>query len=336
MLASAVFVIFTHAFWLRAHDKQVRPQLAWGRQTLAGGLVDLTLPEEDRQGLRRLPIPVQVQLFTDVLYSLGGAQRTWLLELAKENGLLAWAEARSGSCLSWRRLQGLRLLAALGSGNIDVLSLLANPRTEFQSQGAELAVDHPTPGVIDTLLAMASGASSVARFAAQDSLLRMGNVVVEPLATYLSTHSGAEAVGALEVAVGLADPQFLAASLRLSQDGSPRVRAVTAALLGHLGGREAVEELRRLLNDAVPDVRSAAASAMGRLNHWPAAPAVAKLMVDTDWTVRKQAVLALDALGAPGKVLLRRSLSGGSALPVTASRHELDHPRAVEAVGGGE
>jgi len=94
--------------------------------------------------------------------------------------------------------------------------------------------------------------------------------------------------------------------------------------------------LRRLLNDAVPDVRSAAASAMGRLNHWPAAPAVAKLMVDTDWTVRKQAVLALDALGAPGKVFLRRSLSGGSALPVTASRHELDHPRAVEAVGGGE
>ena len=155
--------------------------------------------------------------------------------------------------------------------------------------------------MIDALLDMASGASSIARFAAQESLLRMGNAVVEPLASYLSSHDGPGVVGALEVSLGLADPRFLPACLVLSQDESPRVR----------GGDG---ELQKLLEDAVPEVRSAAASAMGRLNHWPAAPAVAKLIGDTDWNVRKQAVLALDALWAPGKLLLRRSLTGGRAL----------------------
>jgi len=177
-----------------------------------------------------------------------------------------------------------------------------------------LAVDHPTAGVIDALLSIASGAPSIARFAAQDSLLRMGNAVVQPLASYLSAHEGPEVVCALEVAVGLADPQFLPASLALSRDESPRVRAVTAALLGDLGGGQAVGQLQNLLKDAIPEVRSAAASAIGKLKHWPAAPAVAELLADTDWTVRKQAVLALGALGAPGKLYLRRSLSDGGDL----------------------
>ena len=297
------------------------------------GLVEFTLPQEDRWAFRHLPIPVQIKLFTDVLHSLGGAQRTWLLELAKDNGLRAWAQTRACSRFSWRRLQGLRLLTALGGGGVDILSLLADRRAIFQAQGAELAVDHPAADVIDALLDMASGASSIARFAAQESLLRMGNAVVEPLASYLSSHDGPGVVGALEVSLGLADPRFLPACLVLSQDESPRVRAVTAALLGHLGGGEAVGELQKLLEDAVPEVRSAAASAMGRLNHWPAAPAVAKLIGDTDWNVRKQAVLALDALWAPGKLLLRRSLTGGRALPTAASRNEPEYPRGGNGKG---
>ena len=75
---------------------------------------------------------------------------------------------------------------------------------------------------------------------------------------------------------------------------------------------------------------------MGKLNHWPAAPAVAKLLGDKDWTVRKQAILALDALGAPGKLLLRRSLSSGGALALAASQNELDYSHAVEAGRRGE
>jgi HEAT repeat protein len=158
------------------------------------------------------------------------------------------------------------------------------------------------------LLGLLDDGHALCRVKAQDSLLRMGSVVKEPLHRYLISHPDSGVEAGLRVAAGLADQRFLPVAIHLCRDASPRVRILATELMGAVGGREAVDMLTRLLNGADPEVRAAAARALGKLGHWPAATTLVALLQDRRFEVRWEAGLALQALGAPGMLWLRRAL----------------------------
>jgi len=172
---------------------------------------------------------------------------------------------------------------------------------------------------IESLLPLLDDPSGRCRFATKDSLLRMGKIVVDPLAQYISLRAGSGVETALEVATGLCDPRLRDTASRLSHDETPRVRALVMKMLGTLGGDESVELLLKTLSDPVATVRVAAAHALGKLAHWPSAPSLALLLHDTDWNVRKEAGLALKAFGAPGMLYLRLSRTTSSMSSPTVS-----------------
>jgi len=271
-----------------------------------------------------LPELFQIRLFNDFGRSLAGEEKRNLRLLAGRTDLLARAEAGCRSRWWWRRLHSLRLLTVLGAGETVGLSLLSDKNPVVRAQAAEWATNHPEPEVIRRLLRQLGDPANLCRFYVEDSLLRMGPIVVEPLVQYLSTHSGREIEEALKVAVGLPDPRFLQPALSLSKHGNPAVRVSAATLLGSIGGGQAVEALTALLRDTQAEVRATAASALGRLHHWPAVSELAGMLSDLDWHVRRSAGYALRASGPPGILLLRQSVSSGNQLAAEMARAALE------------
>ncbi len=191
---------------------------------------------------------------------------------------------------------------------------------------------HPSPEVIDKLLGLLADPSGLCRFTVQDSLIRIGPATVEPLLTFLDSHSGAVLEPALEVALSLADPRFSLPALNLCDDALPQVRALAASLLGALGGSESVDQLTALLHDSVPQVRAAAASSLGKLRHWPSAKWLAVALRDPAWIVRREAGLALRAMGSPGTLFLRQSLTDYDHFAADMAKQVLGLPEMGERV----
>lgn len=326
LLVGSLAVFFGHGFWLWWERKWSQPLLARAQAILATALEEPSLPSKDLDWLRTLPLRLQVRLFVEAAPSLSGVSRQRLAVLAEGMGLVTRAEDYCRSRLWWLRLWGVRLLIVLGGGKGAGLPLLRDYNPVVRAQAAEWAADHPSPDVIDSLLALLGDPQGLCRFMAQDSLLRMDGVVVEPLARYLATHSGREVEAALAIAAGLAEPRFLQPALTLCRDESPRTRALSATLLGALGGSAGVRVLMELLADSAPEVRAAAARALGKLGYWPAAPTLATLLRDRAWVVRLEAGLALRSLGAPGVLFLRRYLSDGDRFAADIAQQVLDLP----------
>lgn len=133
------------------------------------------------------------------------------------------------------------------------------------------------------------------------------------------------------MAVGLAEPRLLDPVTLLCRDQSARVRRLAAAVVGKLGGGQAVEVLTELLSDPAEDVRASAARSLGNLGYWPSTISLLPLLHDEAWTVRRDAALALRAMGAPGLLVLRRSLSNGDQIASDIAQQVLDLPDPSES-----
>ena len=321
--------LYAHAFWIERSTTSGEFLLGRARRVLAGTLsapAGVGAAHEGLKALRPLPHRLQVQLLTELARSLSGDQKRVVREMAILTGVVARAEKRLESRLWWRRLHAARLLTVLGAGEGSMPRLMSDRHPAVRAQAGEWTADHPGPELIRSLLALLTDPEKICGFTAENSLLRMGAVAVPALAEYLSSHSGTEAQAALVVAAGIAEPRFLGPALRLCRDPAPETRALAAALLGQLGGAEAVAILAELLGDSDPSARAAAAHALGKLNHWPAAPALARALRDRVWEVRREAGLALRSLGSPGILLLRRSLADGDPFASDMARQVLDVP----------
>lgn len=328
LLVCLLLLFFGHGGWSAWHRKRSDPLLVLARKALITALEAEEIPNAERNRMAALSVRLQVRMFVDIAPSLGGGQRQRLAVLAREMNLMVRAKSRCQSRFWWRRLQGARLFTLLGGG-LDVMPPLFRDRhPAVRAQAAEWAVGYPSAQNIDSLLSLLSDPIGFCRFIAQDSLLRMGNRVIEPLVHYCS-HQAGDKVAALQVAEGLADPRFLAPALVLCRDESPRVRALAATLLGTLGGSEGVEVLTSLLADAAPEVRAAAARMLGKLHHWPAAARLAGLLRDHTWIARQAAGLALRSLGAPGHLFLRRFRADADHFAADMARQVLDLPEEV-------
>ena len=339
VLVMTLLVIFGHALWVRWDITRQGPILTRARAILAqvlnpvapdqGDEIELTWA--DLEAVRALPDRVQAQVFVELARNLSGRQKEGVTHIAGQVGFIAGTELSLQSRLWWRRLRATRLLTLLGAGKGSMPRLLRDPHPRVRAQAADWAATYPSPEIIAALLNMLEDPAKLCRFTAQNSLLRIGAAVGPLLADYVTHHAGPRLVAALEVAVGLAQPGFLAPALKLCRDGSPSVRTLAATLLGQIGGMEAASMLQELLRDPEGSVRAEAARGLGKLGEWPAAPALAGTLRDPSWDVRREAGLALRAMGSPGILLLRRSLSDRDAFAADMARQVLDIPPSALA-----
>lgn len=328
LLLLSLLLLFGHAWLARRRERRWAVAVEKGRRALLEVVRTGRPSRADEAVLRGLPVRHQIRLFTELAPGITGQSREHLAHLAREIGLIPAAE-RLAACRAWRdRLHGVRLLAAVGGGDRVVPPLLDDPHPAVRLEAVEWAGMHPTPDLVERLVRLLPRADRYGTFVVRDSLLRVGQDAVQPLARYLERHNGRHAEPALEVAAGMPDVRFAAAALRLCGDPLPRVRARAAALAGAVGSEEAVGRLQALLGDGDAEVRAAAAAALGRLGHWPSASLIAPLLRDRAWIVRSQGALALRRLGSPGILYLRRGLTDADPFAADISRQVLDLPES--------
>lgn len=332
LFVGSLAVIFGHGLWLRERRRRSAPRLERGRRLLHG-VAEGADPAEAVALLRGWPLRLRVRLLTELSRSLAGGSRGALRALARETGVTRHAVSVTRSPLWWRRLHGARLLTTLGGSEETMLPLLGDSDPAVRAQAAEWAAEHPTPRVIHALLEMLADPNVLCRFTVQDSLLRLGGAVAEPLAGFLGSHCGAVAAAALEVAGAVPDPRLLSPALALCGDSHPTTRARAATLLGSLGGPEAAAAVATLLADPAPEVRVAAAQATAALGNWQGAAAVSRLLRDPVWDVRRAAGLALHAMGNPGRLLLGRFREDADRFAADMARQVLDLPQTADAEG---
>lgn len=326
LLVLAAGFYFSHGLWLFVTQKRTLQEMTAARGSLARLLTRGVIDVEEIEALRRIPRAVQVAAFLEISRTLTGTGKDRLRFVAREVSLLDRARKLCESRLWTRRLRGARLLTGMDVADPIVEKLFSDPHAAVRAQAAEWATAHPSPTVITKMLEMLADPATQARFAVQDALLRMGDIVAEPLAAFLETHSGSPAEAGLRVAAALAETRFLPAALRLSGAEEAGVRMSAASLLGAIGSAASAERLTELLRDPDSRVRAAAASGLGRMQHWPAASQLAESLRDSTWRVRRDAALALRAIGAPGTLFLRRALKGDDAFAADMAEQILDLP----------
>jgi hypothetical protein len=330
LLVSALVVIFGHALWLQRSRRRDAALLARAHAALSEMLQRSDAAPDAAPVVGALSLALRIRLFSDLAVSLSGGAAARLTTLASASGLTAAAERWGRSRWWWRRLRGVRLLTVIGGGTSMVPGLLDDPNPFVRAQAAEWAAAHPTPDVIQRLLGALAGGGQLFRFSAQDALGRIGRQAIDPISDFLATHRGAPTEPVLEVTVGLPDARLLPSALRSAGDAAARVRALAAALLGALGGDQAVAALMRMLADQSTTVRAAAVRALGHLGEWQAAPRIAPLLRDRTWQVRKDTGLTLRRFGAPGMLYLRRAVADADPFAADMAIQMLDLPAGGE------
>lgn len=330
MLGLGIVLLVAHAVWWWWYDRwsaarvdRVRGSL---REALAEGDRELAFARD----FARLPMRLQIYVLSELAPHLSGVERQSLRRLAGRAGLLDKAERL---CRSWfwsRRLFGAKICTLVGHPADVVLTLLDDRHASVRAQAIEWAIHRPEAGVVQQLLAMLADHDGRCRFAAQDTLVKLGHDAVAPLIDYLATAPPLGRLGALDVALTMADSRLLAPAQALATAPQPDVRARAIALLGALGSADGVALVEAALRDAAPAVRQAALKALGGLAHWPSAPRVAELVHDPAWDVRRQAALCLRDLGAPGHIFLRRIRESDDPQASSVARYALD----LVTVGG--
>ena len=268
--------------------------------------------------LRRLPRQAQTSALVEMAFTVAGAQRARLDEVANAAGILATARRLSRARRWGPRLRAARLIALFGSGDEDFGErLLRDPSADVRAQAAEWAGEHPTPARVELLAGMLMDRDPRCRFFAGEALSRVGAGARPALASLLGEAAVAErpaseleAAGvraALEVGRSISAPDLLPPAVALTGSPDPSVRQRAAALAASIGGPQAAAALVTMLRDPHPDARAAAAQGLGHLAHWPAAASVATLLDDGSWQVRYAAARALTRMGPTGELLLRRA-----------------------------
>jgi len=326
LLGLAAGVYFSHGLWLFVTQKRTLEEMTAARGSLARLLTRGTINLEEIEALRRMRRGVQAAAFLEISRTQTGTGKDKLRFVAAEVALLDRARKLCESRVWTRRLRGARLLAGMDVADPIVEKLFSDPHPAVRAQAAEWAATRPSPTVITAMLKMLADPATQARFAVQDALLRMGDIIAEPLAAFLEAHSGAPAEAGLRVAGALAENRFLPAALRLSATDEAGVRVAAANLLGGIGSAASAERLTELLKDSDSRVKAAAANGLGRMQHWPAASQLAESLRDSTWHVRRDAALALRAIGAPGTLFLRRALKGDDAFAADMAQQILDLP----------
>ena len=329
LLALAVSLFFLHGLFLHLTARRVKRLSTTGHEALARLVTRGHVSVEDIEALKLLPPDIQTITFLEVSRSLSGAGKERLSFVAQQVGVVDRARKLCEHRWWTRRLRGARILSRLGTPDPLVLKLLADPHPAVRAQAAEWAAAQPSVEVISAMLELLADPATQARFAVQNALLRMGNLIALPLAAFLETHSGRSAEAGLRVAESVAVPGFLPSALHHSRADDPGVREAAAKLLGGIAGAEAGARLMEMLADTEANVRAGAANALGRMRYWQAGSLLAEGLPDQRWRVRREAGIALRGLGAAGALFLRRALKGDDRFAADMAEQVLELPEAA-------
>ena len=183
----------------------------------------------------------------------------------------------------------------------------------------------PEPEVIHGLLQMLGDRDGRCRFAAQDTLVRVGHPVVDPLIAYMRQADHDGLLGALEVALTMGDARLLGPATALVESTAPDVRARAVALLGALGSERAgARDRRRARRCCAGRADGGAAGPRGSVALARAPRRSPVCSTTRAWDVRRQAALCLRAFGPPGLLFLRRLRDSNDAVAAAVARYALD------------
>jgi HEAT repeat protein len=329
LLALAVSLFFVHGLWLHVTARRVARVSKMAAVSLARLVNGRFVNAKDVELLKKLSDDVQTDAILNTSRSLSGSGKDRVRFVAQQIGVVDRARALCRHRRWTRRLRGARILSQLDVASPLVQRLLADPHPAVRAQAAEWAAAQPSATVVSAMLELLADPATQARFAVQNALLRMGNVIAGPLSEFLDKHSDRAAEAGLRVAESVAGAQFLKSALRLSRVEDVGVRQGAAKLLGAIAGEEAAARLVEMLRDDDSHVRAVAAGALGRMRYWQAGSQLAECLRDERWRVRREAGLALRAIGAPGTLLLRRAVKGSDRFAADMAQQVLDLPEAA-------
>lgn len=323
VIALTLLVVFGHAIWYRRASSRRAALLEQGRDALvavlSSGDVD-RLPDV----LVTMPRRELIRLLTDIAPSLAGPHRDMIVQLAARLGLSGAATRWLRSPFWWRRLHGARLLTLVGRDASTLAGLAADPHPLVRAQRAEALGRHPSPGGAEELISMLGDESGHVRYTARESLMLLRAGAQPAIVHALEQEAPADLLALLEVAAAIGSVDGLAVGLRHSHSEDPQARVRAARLLRAIGAPDAATRLVELLEDASPLVRATAATAIGTIAHWPGALALSRRLDDVDWEVRTTSSVALQRLGAPGELLLRRARDAEAGPGADAARQVLE------------
>lgn len=318
VVLAGAFVMFVlvllHGWWWRAAQRRYAqdtlPLRSWLLRAIQSPPTDPALARQ----LMQQPMAHRTRLLAEAGRRLWGEEKARVTRLAQETGVVREAKRWAISGRWWRRLQGVRVLSAVGGGEDLVPSLLTDASSFVRSEAALWCGDHGEPENIRRLLNLLDTPTLLDRIGVIDALVAIGGSAVEPLVERIPSASSEGKEAGLTAALGMGDPRFLPVARSLVQDPVVGVRKRAARLLSIIGGEEAVDLLEDLLRDAHPQVRATAARGLGDMRAWTAAGALEALLGDPEPDPSRDAALALADMGPAGWLLLRScARSGGRA-----------------------
>lgn len=322
-------LLFGRAAWLRCDAARWEPRINDVRLSLMQALETGTATGCDLTALKELPLPAQITLIMDLAGRLSGTHLEELTNIARRVHTVTHGEQLCRSRRWSQRVRGIRLFTALAEGKHIIPSLFHDPSVIVRSEVANWAADHPSQETIEALLGALDNADGFCRFAAHNALHRMGAAVIKPLEQCIASQSGTGLERAMALVASLGYEQFGEVACKLLGHSSPAVRKLALDTLSKTGDLQSAPLVIDRLNDPAPPVRQAAARTLGHLRCWQAAPAISRLLGDPVWTVRQEAGLALRSLGAPGILMLRRSLTSADHFAGDMARYVLGLPSMI-------
>lgn len=273
-----------------------------------------------------LPKRTLLRVLQNLSIDLDGDAQDRVRQLIRTTGLERFIRRRSRA-RRWRfRVQAAQLCHLVSDPNFDRRRLLEDRHPLVRARAAEVLTMEQATEHLEVLIPLLSNEHTSVRMAAQQAVLTAGSASVPHLIRQLSQGS-VDAHAALEVVANLPDPRFVALLAAHAQSSEPRTRALAAKALGN-GASASVELLHRLLGDSDETVRATAIESLARLDAVTSVNALGACLGDSSFLVRRAAGVALDRLGAPGRLVLRRELDSGDRFAADMARQVLDSASA--------
>lgn len=303
----------------RQQDAQVKRAAQQAAEVALLGLLSGEFTEaEAALAMKRLPREHLIQILEKYTGALAGASREALQGLYGALGLQRYALRLLRSWFWWRRLEGVRLLAAMGTalGLQRLLQMLRDPHEAVRLAAARALAQARQEEVLDALLDALAGLYHISRRQLAEALVEAGPVAWPLMRARLGQPPADE--GQLRLHTTILEVLALSGDLlaaqvieRAMQDPEVelRIAGFKAAMLLHLNLDP--ERLRQGLRDERWEVRAQAARASGHARHAALVPELGVALSHEEWWVRFNAARALSLLGPEGRRELERVVYQG-------------------------
>jgi HEAT repeat protein len=303
----------------RQQDDQVRRAAQQAAEVALLGLLSGEFTEaEAAAAMQRLPRAHLIQILERYTGALAGASRETLQGLYGALGLQRYALGLLRSWFWWRRLEGVRLLAAMSLevGRPRLLAMLRDPNESVRLAAARALAQSRDAELMPPLLDALAGLYHISRRQLAEALVEAGPMAWPVMRQRLERHPEDE--GQLRLHTTILEVLALSGDLQsagvieralVNPEVELRIAGFKSAMLLHLNLEPAT--LRQGLRDDRWEVRAQAARACGHAGHAALVPELGVALSHEEWWVRFNAARALDRLGPEGRRELERVVYQG-------------------------